>query len=268
MQIRNQTVNFFLFLFEFIQFKAWKQSWHGRHQINWDMSSTSQRKLYCQCCLLAYTTNLGTTFSFDSNVCSFWKWQMSRKTFALMWGHSLPRTHSYKSPGWSKWWKIMFHFPWERCVWGCPISFYAMHIYYYSNNIQLSNLLDCRLGIREKSRLVKFSVRYESFYLKNCPRRNIQFSAVAIQKWGHFIFCPQQDLMEEKTNYFCFCLASIPFSFVTLSIELAKKLSYSIFPDISGFQRNHFFTNIDAFHPLFFLLLFYFELFYFILYFL
>lgn len=76
--------------------------------------------------------------------------------------------------------------------------FMHCHIYYYSNNIQLSNLLDCRLGIREKSRLVKFSARYESFYLKNCPRRNIQFSAVAIQKWGHFIFCPQQDLMEEK----------------------------------------------------------------------
>lgn len=66
--------------------------------------------------------------------------------------------------------------------------FMHCHIYYYSNNIGLSNLLDCRLGIREKSRLVKFSVRYESFYLKNCPRRNIQFSAVATQKWGLILF--------------------------------------------------------------------------------
>lgn len=115
--------------------------------------------------------------------------------------------------------------------------FMHCHIYYYSNNLQLSNLLDCRLGIREKSRLVKFSVRYESFYLKNCPRRNIQFSAVAIQKRGHFIFCPQQDLMEEKKNYFCSLLAFIPFSFITVSKELSKN-----------------FPNIDVFRPLFWFL--------------
>lgn len=215
------------------------------------MSRASQHKLYCQCCLLAYTTNLGTTFSFDSNVCSFWKWQMSRETFALTWGFSFLKTHSYKSTGRSKLWKIIFNFPWEICMWDCPISFMHCHIYYYSNNIQLSNLPDCRLGIREKSRLVKFSARYESFYLKNCARRNIQFSAVVIQKWGHFIFHPQQELMEEKSNYFCFILAFIPRSVVTVSIELSKNLVIQYFLIHQVFRGITSSPTLMPFHPLF-----------------
>lgn len=125
-----------------------------------------------------------------------------------------------------------------------------------------SNLLNCSLRIRGKSRLVKFSVRYESFYLKNCPRRNIQFSVVAIQKWSHFIFHPQQYLMEEKTNSSCFPLTFIHSIFATLRMELSKKLSTSIFPNRSDFQRNHSFPSINAFNPLFFFFVCSFILFY------
>lgn len=65
----------------------------------------------------------------------------------------------------------------------------------------------------------------------------------------HFIFRPQQDLMEEKTNYFCFLLAFIPFSFVTVRRELSKN-----------------FPNTDVFHPLFcFLISFWIVLFCFVI---
>lgn len=93
--------------------------------------------------------------------------------------------------------KLYSIFP-GRYVLDCPFLFMHCNIYYYSNNIQLLNLLDCSLRIRGKSRLVKFSERYESFHLKKSPRRNILFSVVAIQKWSWFIFHPQQHLMEEK----------------------------------------------------------------------
>lgn len=227
---------------KFIQFKAWKQSWQRRQHKYWDMSNTSQHELYCQCCLLAYTTNLGTTFSFDSRVCSFWV----GKHFHWHGDIGFLEPSATKALGGQNYEKLYSIFPGRDVSETAQFLFMHCHIYYYSNNIQLSNLLDCRLGIREKSSLVKFSVRYESFYLKNCLRRNIQFSAVATQKWSHFIFCPQQDLMEEKNKLLLLSFSFYSFSFVNVSIELSEN-----------------FPNIVAFHPLFWIFKFLFGLFYF-----
>lgn len=68
--------------------------------------------------------------------------------------------------------------------------------------------------------------------------------------------------MKEKTNSFCFLLAFIHSSFVTLSMELSKKRSTSVFPDTSGFQINPFPAWMSSIHCS----LFHFGLFYFMLY--
>lgn len=128
------------------------------------------------------------------------------------------------------------------------------NIYYYSNNIQLSNLLDCSLRIRGKSRLVKFPVRYESLYLKNCPGRNIPFSVVDTQKRCHFIFHPQQDLMKKKKKNKIILLSFTFYSLrsAALNMKLPKKLDTLIFPDISDFQNNQSFLSTHPFNTMFF----------------
>lgn len=155
---------------------------------------------------------------------------MSRKTFSLTQGHSFLRTHCYKSTECfcQNQEKLYSIFP-GRCIsLTAQILFMPCNIYYYSNNILLSNLLDCSLRIRGKSRLVKFPVRYESLYLKNCPGRNTPFSVVDTQKRCHFIFHPQQYLMEEEKKNKKKILLSFTFyslKSATLNLNFQKNLT-------------------------------------------